>query len=574
MVQHALSVNTQSCVWCLGDAETRASFIQISGTQQKCFIHQRPSAIMYSRAPRVTDLSAGSASTANVGPGSYNIQRSAPERTESFAPFLSLSSRPSVFDRLESEKCSPGPAHYDEDLTWAPLPGGNSLQNRSRRFEDASSNVPGPGTYNIIQPLGRKLYPPTIPDKGIKCVRMLFHSAPSIPSPSQAFGYEENEQGELCRQKPPRTDQSLGPAYYNPTQVAPLYKGIHFGKMTGKRTEMKVVEGPGPGHYNPEDDHSVCYENVNLKQELKGQSELQIPRYHELLILQENKKGVPGPGQYDIKGQFEKLNGVSVCSPAFMSQIPRFCSVKDVAPPVGSYDDPRCALESLKKLSGVKKSPFNLTAARFLPQNRKNITPGPGTYNVFDYGLASESLQKAHLEGRRKSGFGSTVKRTAIFIHRTLEPGPAHYMVEKKREEFYKQQPTAVFKSVSERLPARFPATDTPSPSSYNVQEAYERMYGHGGHGEPRTKEAQQRHSCFLSTAPRSSCFLHDPHVPGPGHYSPYIKSNTHFALIGSNEDRFKQPKNTTPGPGAYVLSPTFSDTLLKRSFNVTLQSL
>ncbi|XP_046697184.1 sperm-tail PG-rich repeat-containing protein 2 isoform X2 [Silurus meridionalis] len=459
-------------------------------------------------------------------------------------------------------------------IPLAPLPGGNSLQNRSRRFEDASSNVPGPGTYNIIQPLGRKLYPPTIPDKGIKCVRMLFHSAPSIPSPSQAFGYEENEQGELCRQKPPRTDQSLGPAYYNPTQVAPLYKGIHFGKMTGKRTEMKVVEGPGPGHYNPEDDHSVCYENVNLKQELKGQSELQIPRYHELLILQENKKGVPGPGQYDIKGQFEKLNGVSVCSPAFMSQIPRFCSVKDVAPPVGSYDDPRCALESLKKLSGVKKSPFNLTAARFLPQNRKNITPGPGTYNVFDYGLASESLQKAHLEGRRKSGFGSTVKRTAIFIHRTLEPGPAHYMVEKKREEFYKQQPTAVFKSVSERLPARFPATDTPSPSSYNVQEAYERMYGHGGHGEPRTKEAQQRHSCFLSTAPRSSCFLHDPHVPGPGHYSPYIKSNTHFALIGSNEDRFKQPKNTTPGPGAYVLSPTFSDTLLKRSFNVTLQSL
>ncbi|XP_053510225.1 uncharacterized protein LOC128625677 isoform X2 [Ictalurus furcatus] len=36
---------------------------------------------MYSRARRVTDLCAGSTSTANVGPGSYNIQRSAPERT-------------------------------------------------------------------------------------------------------------------------------------------------------------------------------------------------------------------------------------------------------------------------------------------------------------------------------------------------------------------------------------------------------------------------------------------------------------------------------------------------------------
>ncbi|XP_053510223.1 sperm-tail PG-rich repeat-containing protein 2 [Ictalurus furcatus] len=355
-----------------------------------------------------------------------------------------------------------------------------------------------------------------------------------------------------------------------------MYKGIHFGKMTGKRTEMKVVEGPGPGHYHPEEDHSVLYENVNLKQELKSQTELQIPRYNELLILQANKKGVPGPGQYDVKGQFEKSNGVSVSRPAFMSQTPRFCSVKDMVPPVGSYNDPRCALESLKKLSGVKKSPFNLTAARFIPENRKNTTPGPGAYNMFDYGLASESLKKAHLEGKKTGGFGSTAERTTIFFSSTAsttEPGPTHYTVEKKSEEFYKQQPTAVFKSATERLPAPLVAKDTPSPSSYNVQEAYEKMYGQGRHGEPRTKAARKRQSCFLSTASRSSSFHYDPHIPGPGLYSPDIKSSPQFALIGTNEDRFKQPKDTTPGPGAYMLSPTFSDTLLKRSFNVTLQN-
>ncbi|XP_058231510.1 sperm-tail PG-rich repeat-containing protein 2 isoform X2 [Hemibagrus wyckioides] len=496
---------------------------------------------MYCRARRVTDLCSASASTDNVGPGSYNVQRSAPERTVSFAPFLSLSSRPSVFDSGDSDQCSPGPAHYNGVLTWAPVPGGHSLQNRSRRFEEADANIPGPGTYDIIQPWGQKRHLPTTPDRGIKCVRWLFHSAPSIPSPSQAFGYEENEQGDLYMQKPPRTDQSLGPAYYSPTQIEPKYKGVHFGQMTGKRTEMKVGQGPGPGHYHPEEDHSVFYENVNLKREMKSQGVLQIPRYPELLILQANKKGVPGPGQYDIKGQFEKSIGVGVSSPAFMSHTARFCSMKDVAPPVGSYNDPRCALESLNKHNGVKRSPFNLTASRFIPQHRKNTTPGPGAYNMFDYGLANESLKKAQLEGKRVGGFGSTAKRSTIFIGRTTEPGPTHYM-------------------------------DMPSPSSYNVREAYDKMFGQGGHGEPRTKAARKRQSSFLSTAPRSSSFHHDAHLPGPGHYSPHIMSNSQFALIGFNEDRFKQPKNLTPGPGAYTLSPTFSDPLLKQSFNVTLQ--
>ncbi|KAK3514804.1 hypothetical protein QTP70_032325, partial [Hemibagrus guttatus] len=278
-----------------------------------------------------------------------------------------------------------------------------------------------------------------------------------------AFGYEENEQGDLYMQKPPRIDQSLGPAYYSPTQIEPKYKGVHFGQMTQKRTEMK---------------------------------------------------GVPGPGQYDIKGQFEKSSGVSVSSPAFLSQTARFCSVKDVVPPVGSYNDPRCALESLNKHNGVKRSPFNLTAARFTPEHRKNTTPGPGAYNMFDYGLANESLKKAQLEGKKVESFGSTAKRSTIFIGRTTEPGPTHYLVEEKREALYKQQPTAVFKSALERLPASLDAKDTPSPSSYNVREAYEKMFGQGGHGEPRTKAARKRQSSFLSTAPRSSSFHYDSHIP------------------------------------------------------------
>ncbi len=52
--------------------------------------------------------------------------------------------------------------------------------------------------------------------------RVKFHrkpEAPSIPSPGQAFGYEENDNGTLRKQAPPDRDNSMGPAFYGVTHV-------------------------------------------------------------------------------------------------------------------------------------------------------------------------------------------------------------------------------------------------------------------------------------------------------------------------------------------------------------------
>ncbi|XP_067413496.1 sperm-tail PG-rich repeat-containing protein 2 [Emydura macquarii macquarii] len=545
---------------------------------------------MYDRAPRALTLPAGG-TEAHVGPGSYQLPPGKQQTADGYAPFLSLTSRDFTFTIQNAEIDVPGPGHYDIAKVQNSIKGGKSPQNKEKRFKEISTDTPGPGSYSqspavALEINNRKQREPKEHSQlrtagSIKVYRKV--DGPSIPSPGQAFGYEEAEDGTLIKQYPPQRDVTLGPAYYQPvfngTYSAMKYKGVHFGNLTGRRSEFKAQEGPGPGEYDTTQESVLHYENVNIKKEDKKKYEPYVPRYHEEIVLQEEKKGVPGPGQYEIKSQFQKVenitqNGNEVPRAPFLSQSKRFVHMKSITPAPGTYNEPRSALESLKKTSGMKKIPFGQSTVRFTQDSRLEKTPGPAFYNILNYSIERESFKKAFLESTKKGAFGSSAPRPLYIFKRGAfcTPGPADYQVKGSTEEPYKQhkQLSPVLLSSTERTPIG--ALEVPPPGSYEVQKSFEKSHSKSHYMPPRTILAKRKHASFLSATSRKFLSNTDKDVPGPGTYNPVVKSASSISLFVSRVERFKEVKEITPGPGAYELSPLLKDTVLKRTFNATLQ--
>jgi hypothetical protein len=75
------------------------------------------------------------------------------------------------------------------------------------------------------------------------------------------------------------------------TKTTKTYKGVHFGNLASKRLDLsKGKLGPGPGEYEPYRDTILKAENLNAQMEEQTRFESRIPRYHEAVQKDEEKK--------------------------------------------------------------------------------------------------------------------------------------------------------------------------------------------------------------------------------------------------------------------------------------------
>ncbi|XP_072796329.1 sperm-tail PG-rich repeat-containing protein 2 isoform X4 [Vicugna pacos] len=520
---------------------------------------------MYDRAPRLLRLAEGGSTEDHVGPGSYQVPFLKQQATGGYAPFLSLAVRESTLTvASNTEKAVPGPGHYDVSKVQYNIKGGHSLQNREKRFKTFISDGPGPASYDRSYPgtldlINREVL---VSKERLqaKISRALTVSrsvdVPSIPC-GRSYGYHINEDDSIIKHFPPASDSTLGPAYYKPQfgfcSVTLKYKGIHFGNSLG-RLELPIKSGPGPGQYDITQKKAPHYKNINIKKDQQQNYCLNLPRLYEVIIQQEEKKGVPGPGKYDIKSQFQKTksmtSNVNDASPAFLSQSQRFVLLKSITPAPGTYNESRTAFKSLKKIAGLKNTPFGQCAARFTQDTRTEKIPGPGFYNILNNTLI-DNFSNTYLK-QKKSAFGSSVPRTFFLIQKEVftTPGPADYQVGGTSDEPSNlTNQYAAFLSRTERT-TKPSDMGIPAPGTYDVQKSYEMSQVQHKYMPPRSSVAKIKHASFLSTTPRCLDKITD--GPGPATYNPVLQKSCSIPLFVKASKRFKDSKETTPGPATY----------------------
>eukprot|EP00741_Cyanophora_paradoxa_P009334 tig00000144_g9042.t1 len=522
------------------------------------------------RAQRDT-AGAINATPSAVGPGVYHVEPT--RRVEpGYAPFASTAARATAADAGNSASAStftPGPGYYLRDTPVRQSDAGsNAFVTKVSRFQGlnkTAASTPGPGAYNApgMKPKQARDTSPPGELRGSASAALYKHapSAPSIPAPSQSYGYEEGPGGALIMQKSPHQghkgtrDDIAGPGEYNPTHSVVLRsgRGTDFGRSTGKKDVFRNASPvPGPGEYTPS--------------EVAGEGAVFASRSPHIAFNRSPQEAdsSPGPGAYS-GGQplFKKaLEKVPESLQFFGSTVKRSYEVEPQhynapfrykTPGPGAYGDPKQAL-----LERPVAPPFNSSTGRFGPDSAAErvaavAAPGPGAYDEYDArGMASDVQRKVV---GRNGAFGSTAKRD---FARPVKPAAAVLLVRLEERPHVQDRPAKA-------------AYEVPPPGAYDVVKSW----------DAAANKPYRQSNVFISAQSRFSGH-NDPFAthavaPGPGAYdgrsaNPAALRQKHgSSVFVSKNDRFSNkvaPKpGRAPGPGQYHEEGS----LVKRSFNVTI---
>ncbi|KAK6091121.1 hypothetical protein MT418_008318 [Batrachochytrium dendrobatidis] len=429
---------------------------------------------------------------------------------------------------------------------------------------------------------------------------------PSIPAGRYAFGYKENTDGDLMPRKPPKKITEDEPLYLSSFAEKAKHesRGHKFTKG-GDRLHYKPTEAPGPNRYNP----LMSEKYLNTKSNGSGSAAMTLApcrRVTDEIVADSVKRGVPGPGAYNIKAPLTeklaqpknrirfggqkadhtyinqdliKLPGPGAYYPEYSSQLKphshkpqpfgstskRFDNLgllkSSQAPAVGSYEIEKInsIFEKVQKRAldvSLRPAAFGFISERFV-EKRQIAIPGPGAYDPLENSnnhsrFANPSL-KEHTESRKKH---SHIKKIAhpsgmtqvLFGNLQFPASKVH---------------SVIFGTQTERFAES--TSDLPPPGAYDVINSFQALKTKGRIENTGVLASQNKRELFPMTST----------MPGPGEYNPVLVDHKeirrHVGAFLSTGSRFaeKHEKVPGPGPGSYPIES--KNGLLKKTFNITL---
>eukprot|EP01028_Stygiella_incarcerata_P003342 TRINITY_DN1657_c3_g1_i1.p1 TRINITY_DN1657_c3_g1~~TRINITY_DN1657_c3_g1_i1.p1 ORF type:complete len:588 (+),score=133.46 TRINITY_DN1657_c3_g1_i1:125-1765(+) len=522
-----------------------------------------------------------------VGPGSYDAKPSS-KASHKFgvAPFGSLSRR--KFFGADIEVDTPGPGSHDLAPSSSGIAARASFASRvpqrgDRVDELRKKKEPGPGSYDIPSSIGRKAmqYETSVASKvepSIVWVKVA--TAPSIPTKTQSYGYEEAPTGELVRQDPPKVERSPEVDEIQTYARSKSKCSAVFSRDTSKRAafgEKEALLRPGPGQYDPST--RVSGGNLDaIRPSAAFVSKTKRESFGGSRKKGKKDKGVPGPGQYTTSSSFARAPPVPEYLQTFGSTVERFPSKytsESIAPGPGSY--------SYHSTLGGTKISHNFEG--FLSQEprfreEKQVVaegPGPGAFHPKNFDTGYELI---HKKTGKYGAFGSTSARFTRKSSKDIDESSAQPMMEdplptSEAVEEYRAtrkgtgRPSAAFASHTRRDDGKPPVG--PGPGHYAVESSTGWKKG-----PPRAQAPDG-----VSFSSGSTRFEH-PRAerrkmgPGPGAYEvsgdlvkkSFDRGTSTFGKSSRDSKEMWKVGEPTPGPGSFDVKPTW----VRPTFNVTVE--
>ncbi|OAF63625.1 hypothetical protein A3Q56_08670 [Intoshia linei] len=162
------------------------------------------------------------------------------------------------------------------------------------------------------------------------------------------------------------------------------------------------------------------------------------------------------------------------------------------------------------------------------------------------------------------------------------QPAPNFYqnVYEDTKNKRYKiNHQSSCFSSNTERMKQNIDANKIlPGPGHYDTSLSYQQSQTHQSKAKPRNKHAEKKNNSFLSNEKRFSLIydsksnLTDVNLPAPNKYN--IKNcDKSKNIISSKKKRFDINNNSNPPPNIYTFHPLHTNSVLKGTFNVTLNN-